>query len=64
MFKETFGIEFKDKTFVCQKSYPESFDSISYPQNFKVPEFIKFTMKDNRTTLETWRGVAALVDLQ
>ena len=27
MFKESFGIEFKDKTLVCQKPYPESFDS-------------------------------------
>ena len=43
MFKESFGIELKDKTLVCQKPYPESFDSIPYPQNFKVPEFIKFT---------------------
>ena len=43
MFKETFGVEFKDKTLVCQKPYPESFDSIPYPQNFKVSEFIKFT---------------------
>ena len=28
MFKETFGVELKDKTLVCQKPYPESFDSI------------------------------------
>ena len=27
MFKECFGIELKDKTLVCQKPYPESFDS-------------------------------------
>ena len=37
MFKKSFGIELKDKTLVCQKPYPESFDSIPYPQNFKVP---------------------------
>jgi len=52
MFKETFGVELKDKTLVCQKPYPESFDSIPYPQNFKVPEFIKFTGEDSRTTWE------------
>ena len=52
MFKESFDIELKDKTLVCQKLYPESFDSISYPQNFKVPEFIKFTREDSRTTWE------------
>jgi len=50
MFKETFGVELKDKTLVCQKPYPESFDSIPYPQNFRVPEFIKFTGEDSRTT--------------
>jgi len=52
MFKESFGIELKDKTLVCQKPYPESFDSIPYPQNFKVTEFIKFTGEDSRTTWE------------
>ena len=45
MFKETFGVELKDKTLVCQNSYPESFDSTPYPNNFMVPEFIKFTRK-------------------
>ena len=52
MFKESFGVELKDKTLVCQNSYPESFDSIQYPQNFNVPEFIKFTGEDSRTTWE------------
>ena len=52
MFKETFVIEFKDKTLVCQKPYPKSFDSILYPQNFRVPEFIKFTGENSRTTWE------------
>ena len=50
MFKKTFGVEFKDKTLVCHKPYPESFDSIPYSQNFRVPEFIKFTREDSRTT--------------
>ena len=52
MFKETFGVELKDKTLVCQNSYPESFDSTPYPNNFKVPKFIKFTGADSRTTWE------------
>jgi len=52
MFKENFGIEIKDKTLVCQKTYLESFDFIPYPQNFRVPEFIKFTGEDSRTTWE------------
>jgi hypothetical protein len=36
MFKETFGVELKDKTLVCQKPYSKSFDAIPYPHNFKV----------------------------
>ena len=52
MFKENFGIEIKDKTLVCQKPYLKSFDFIPYPQNFRVPEFIKFTGEDSRTTWE------------
>jgi hypothetical protein len=34
MSKETFGLELKDKTLVCQKSYPESFDAIPYSSQF------------------------------
>ena len=52
MTKDTFGVEVKDKTLACQKPYPESFDSLPYPQGFKVPEFVKFTGEDNRTTWE------------
>ena len=52
MTKDTFGVEVKDKTLACQKPYPESFDSLPYPHGFKVPEFVKFTGEDNRTTWE------------
>ena len=52
MFEENFGIELKDKTLVCQKSYPQSFGSISYPQNFRMSEFIKFARENSRTTWE------------
>ena len=45
MFKETFGIVLKDKLLY-------SFDAIPYPQNFKVPKFIKFIGEDSRTTWE------------
>ena len=37
---------------MCKKPYPESFDAIPYPHNFKVPEFVKFTGKDGRATWE------------
>ena len=52
VFSENFGVRLKDKTLVCQKSYPESFDSIPNSQNFEVTEFIKFIREDSRTTWE------------
>jgi hypothetical protein len=34
------------------KPYPEYFDSVPYPRGFHVPDFIKFTRDDARTTYE------------
>jgi hypothetical protein len=35
-----------------QKPYPDYFNSISYPQGFRVPNFAKFTGEDSRSTYE------------
>ena len=40
MFKETFGVEFKDKTLVCQKPYPESFNTTPYPHGSTTWEHV------------------------
>jgi hypothetical protein len=40
------------QTHVYHKPYPEIFNSYSYPSRFRVPEFVKFTVDDNRTTWE------------
>ena len=32
--------------------YPDHFDHVQYPRGFRVPEFVKFSGEDNRTTLE------------
>jgi hypothetical protein len=34
------------------KPYPEYFDTVPYPRGFWVPNFVKFTGDDNRTTYE------------
>ena len=35
-----------------QKPYPEHFDAISYPQGYKVPDFVKFSCEGTKTTWE------------
>jgi hypothetical protein len=35
-----------------QKSYPDYFDSVPYPQGFRMPDFAKFTREDSRSTYE------------
>ena len=35
-----------------QRPYPKQIDSVSYPQGFEMPNFIKFTGEDARTTME------------
>jgi len=52
IFWQTFGIKPKAKCRTYQRSYPENYDYVAYPQGFKIPEFVKFTGDDSRTTLE------------
>jgi hypothetical protein len=49
---EHYGIGPTVQTRMYHKPYPEIFNSYSYPPRFRVPEFIKFTGDDNRTTWE------------
>jgi hypothetical protein len=42
----------KGRAKVYQKPYPEYFDSVPYPRGFRIPDFIKFTGDDARTTYE------------
>jgi hypothetical protein len=52
MLREHYGIEPTVQTHVYHKSNPEIYDSYPYPLRFRVPEFVKFTEEDNRTTWE------------
>jgi hypothetical protein len=45
-----FGFMPKGHTRVYQKPYLDYFDAIPYPRSFIVPDFLKFTGYDNRTT--------------
>jgi hypothetical protein len=47
-----FGLEPKGRVRTYQKQYPEILDTIPYPRGFWVPEFVKFTRDDSKTTYE------------
>jgi hypothetical protein len=49
---ESFGIEPKGRGCVYQKPYPDYYDQLPYPRDYKVPEFSKFSEDDGKTTLE------------
>ena len=37
---------------LIKKPYPSSFDSVQYPASFRLPEFVKFSGEDTRSTFE------------
>ena len=52
IFRQTFGIDPKERYRSYKRLYPEEYEHVAYPQGFKIPEFVKFTGDDSRTTLE------------
>jgi hypothetical protein len=56
-----FGLEPKGRARTYQKLYPEFFDVVAYPRGFRVPDFIKFTGEDSKTTYEHIRQFLAQV---
>ena len=51
MFKSKLGLDM-GRTRLYQRPYSNSFDMIPYPTGWRVPEFIKFSGDDNRSTWE------------
>ena len=51
IFRQTFGVDPKGKCRSYLKPYPDEYEYVAYPQGFKIPEFVKFTGDDSRTTL-------------
>jgi hypothetical protein len=45
-----FGFTPRGQAWSDQKSYPEYFDTIHYPQGFWIPDLAKFTGDDAKTT--------------
>ena len=52
LLRENFGVDVRSKTRTYQKPYPTSFDLVAYPTGFRLPEFVKFSGKDTRSTFE------------
>jgi hypothetical protein len=52
IFRQTFGIDLKDRCRSYQRPYPDEYEYVAYPQGFKIPEFVKFISDDSKTTLE------------
>lgn len=52
IIRDKFGIETRNCAKVYQKPYPDYYDNVPFPRNYRVPEFTKFSGEDSRTTWE------------
>jgi len=52
LLRESFGVDVRSKTRTYQKPYPTSFDLVAYPAGFRLPEFVKFSGEDTRSTFD------------
>ena len=52
LFRENCGVDVRSKTRAYQKPYTASFDWVAYPAGFRLPEFIKFSREEIRSTFE------------
>ena len=52
MMKNQFGLKPKGLTFSYKCSYPEWYDLVAVPTNYKLLEFAKFTSQDSTSTIE------------
>ena len=52
MMKKQFGLKPKGQTFSYKRPYPEWYDLVALPMNYRLPEFAKFTGQDSTSTIE------------
>ena len=52
MMKNQFSLKPKGLTFSYKRPYPEWYDLVALPTNYRLPEFTKFTSQDNTSTIE------------
>ena len=52
MMKDQFSLKPKGQTFLYKHPYPEWYDLVTLPINYRLPEFAKFTGQDSTSTIE------------
>ena len=52
MMKNQFGLKPKGLTISYKRPYPEWYDLVALPINYRLPEFAKFTDQDSTSTIE------------
>ena len=52
LLRENLGVDVRSKTRAYQNLYPTSFDTVAYPAGFRLPEFVKFSGEDTRSSFE------------
>ena len=52
IIKNQFGLKPKRLTFSYKCPYPEWYDLVALPTNYRLPEFAKFTDQDSTSTIE------------
>ena len=51
MMKNQFGLKPKGQTFSYKRLYPEWYDLVALPTDYKLLEFAKFTRQDSTSTI-------------
>ena len=57
MMKNQFSLKPKGLTFSYKHPYPEWYDLVTLPTNYRLPEFAKFTGQDSTSTIEHTVGI-------
>jgi hypothetical protein len=52
MMQSQFVLKPKGQTFLYKRPYPEWYDQVLLPTNYRLPEFTKFTGPDSTSTIE------------
>ena len=52
MVKKQFGLKLKGQTFSYKHPYPEWYDLVALPINYRLLEFAKFIGQDSTSTIE------------
>jgi hypothetical protein len=52
IMKEQFGLKPKEQSYIYQHTYPEWFDKVPLPPQYRVPNFTKFSNSENVSTIE------------